>query len=406
MSIAATYVDATQFTAVYDAKGNTDLTGQCAVGTRIRANCGTDGYKYGVVSAVSYSSPTTTVTISGDTLTANLVNFDHGNDSPDTLANHGHTGQADGGTVAHSALTGAGTNTHAAIDTFLSSKAAASGLASLDSSSLVIQDPASATAVPAAGKIPKGDATYGLLDSWVRMGGECRLDYTSATLLTLSRYNGYRLIIDNAVCAIPAAGVTLAVTGLTALTLYYIYAAMSSGAMVLEASTTAYATDSRNGVRVKSGDTTRTLVGLAYPIAGPAWADSATQRFVLSWYNQKEKLAYRGSLGTLSTSSTSVTLLSSSYCEFLSWESKAVVGFVGAQALSSGSGSLGIGVNGTSSFTASFYFDGVGAFVSASVPIYYASVNIGYNFVSILGDVTGSSTLYVINASIIAFVWG
>lgn len=99
MSIAATYISATQFSAVYDARGNKDLTGQCAIGTRIRVYCGTDGYKYGVVTDVSYSDPTTTVTISGDSLTTNLVSFDHGNDVPSTLANHGHTGPADGGSL-------------------------------------------------------------------------------------------------------------------------------------------------------------------------------------------------------------------------------------------------------------------------------------------------------------------
>lgn len=105
MSIAATYESATSFTATVDANGNTDLTGQCAVGTRIRAHCGTDGLKYGVVTAVSYSNPTTTVTMTGDALTANLTSFDHGNDTPASLANHGHTGIADGGLVAMSALT-------------------------------------------------------------------------------------------------------------------------------------------------------------------------------------------------------------------------------------------------------------------------------------------------------------
>ena len=45
-------------------------------------------------------------------------------------------------------------------------KAVASGLASLDASSKVVQDPASATATPTAGKIPIADGS-GLLDGWV-----------------------------------------------------------------------------------------------------------------------------------------------------------------------------------------------------------------------------------------------
>lgn len=49
-------------------------------------------------------------------------------------------------------------------------KAVASGLASLDGSSLVVQNPANATATPTAAKIPIADAG-GKLDSWVTGGG-------------------------------------------------------------------------------------------------------------------------------------------------------------------------------------------------------------------------------------------
>lgn len=49
---------------------------------------------------------------------------------------------------------------------FMASKAAASGLASLDSSSKVVQNPANATATPTASKIPIADES-GKLDGWV-----------------------------------------------------------------------------------------------------------------------------------------------------------------------------------------------------------------------------------------------
>ena len=69
-------------------------------------------------------------------------------------------------THSHTALTDIGTNTHAQIDTFIGSKAAASGLASLNASSLVVQNPANATATPTASKIPIADAN-GKLDGWI-----------------------------------------------------------------------------------------------------------------------------------------------------------------------------------------------------------------------------------------------
>lgn len=81
---------------------------------------------------------------------------------------HDHSG-GDGAQIDHTGLSNIGTNAHSTIDSFISSKAAASGLASLDGSSKVVQDPANATATPTAGKIPIADGA-GKLDGWVTAG--------------------------------------------------------------------------------------------------------------------------------------------------------------------------------------------------------------------------------------------
>ena len=73
---------------------------------------------------------------------------------------------ADITTRSHTALTDIGTNAHSAIDTFIASKAAASGLASLDAGSLVVQNPTNATATPTASKIVIADAG-GKVDGWI-----------------------------------------------------------------------------------------------------------------------------------------------------------------------------------------------------------------------------------------------
>ena len=78
---------------------------------------------------------------------------------------HDHAG-GDGAQIDHTGLLNKGTNTHAQIDTFVASKAQASGLASLDGSSKVVQDPVNATATPTASKIPIADGD-GKLNSWV-----------------------------------------------------------------------------------------------------------------------------------------------------------------------------------------------------------------------------------------------
>jgi hypothetical protein len=117
--------------------------------------------------------------------------------------------------------------------------------------------------------------------------GQCRLTKSGSNLL-LSPFMGNGLTINGVVCKIPAAGITLAPATLTPGTPYNIYATASGTAVsTLEASTTAHATDSTTGVEIKSGDPTRTLVGKAQPIAGPAWSDVINARLVISWFNRR-----------------------------------------------------------------------------------------------------------------------
>jgi len=119
--------------------------------------------------------------------------------------------------------------------------------------------------------------------------GQCQLQYVGTTSIKLVPYNGNYLTINGKHYKVPSAGVSLANTGLTAATLYYIYAYMSSGTMTLEASATGYATDSSTGVTIKSGDATRTLVGMVYMDSGTpgTFADSATKRWVRSKLNDR-----------------------------------------------------------------------------------------------------------------------
>lgn len=73
MSITATYVSATSFTAA------TDLTANFAPGRALLLDCGVDGVKYGYVSYSSYSSPDTTVYLDStdsQALTVNLADVD------------------------------------------------------------------------------------------------------------------------------------------------------------------------------------------------------------------------------------------------------------------------------------------------------------------------------------------
>lgn len=107
--------------------------------------------------------------------------------------------------------------------------------------------------------------------------------------------------------------------------IYYIYAFMSGSTMTLEASTTGYATDTLSGVTIKSGDASRTLVGLAALGSGPAWLDSDNQRLVRSYYN-RPTVRHFGSFSANrnTTSSTFVEINAEIRTEFLQWGDETV----------------------------------------------------------------------------------
>jgi hypothetical protein len=168
--------------------------------------------------------------------------------------------------------------------------------------------------------------------------GQCRLVKSGANLV-LQRFGGLWLTINDTVYAIPSAGVSLAATGLTPGTTYNIYAYMSGATMTLEASTTAHATNSATGIEIKSGDATRTLVGMARPITGPAWSDVINQRFVISYFNRRPIQCQAG-LGSTqtSTSATAAELATSLRNEFLTWGDQALMFATDGYVSNSGSG--------------------------------------------------------------------
>lgn len=82
------------------------------------------------------------------------------------------------------------------------------------------------------------------------------------------------------------------VTG-TVYVIYCIYLAVDgSGNLTLEPSTTWYTVDTTTGIATKTGDLTRRLVGMAVPVAGPAWVNTDGQRFVRSYHNRSTVATY------------------------------------------------------------------------------------------------------------------
>jgi len=235
----------------------------------------------------------------------------------------------------------------------------------------------------AAGNVP-------LLDTGAKLNpaiagfnvGQCYLTKSGANLV-LQPYNGNQLFVNGAFRTIPAAGVPLAPTGLTASVTYYIYAFVIGGALALEASTTAWAIDGATGITIKTGDATRTLVGMARPIAGPAWVDTAASRLVASHYNRRFKI---GSIGPVSASVIAVwSEIPSVRTEFLVWNGDQVHQSVQGQCSAAGTGSrfaLSGGLDGAQSATVSGACFGGIPYVAIAVQAEWMNLSEGYHYAS------------------------
>jgi hypothetical protein len=125
------------------------------------------------------------------------------------------------------------------------------------------------------------------------------LKYVSATALSFTPYkSGNNIIINGIAYPIPSGGIaglantSVFVNGtagqnLAANTNYYVYAFNNSGTITADFSTTTHATSTTAGnvgTEIKSGDDTRSLIGFIRT-SGTSFADSASLRFVRSWFN-------------------------------------------------------------------------------------------------------------------------
>lgn len=135
-----------------------------------------------------------------------------------------------------------------------------------------------------------------------------RLSYVSATAIKFVPHAGEMIRINGSIYPIPAAGIAgvantsvfvngVGATNLAASTFYYVYAFINAGVVTAD-----FRTDGAGHlpsdtvgnigteVRVSAGttkDDTRTLIGMVRTNASSQFADSATTRFVRSWFNRR-----------------------------------------------------------------------------------------------------------------------
>lgn len=233
------------------------------------------------------------------------------------------------------------------------------------------------------------------------MHGQCRLVKSGANLL-LQPYNGNRLIIGGIPRVVPAAGISLAPTGLTPNTLYYVYAYMNGAAMALEASTTGHSTDATTGVEIRTGDASRTLVGMVHVIVGPAFVDTSKTRLVRTWFNDPgiAGAAYFTASRSTTSSASFVELGSEIRNEFLIWAGEICV--CSSSGLSTASAadrinSVAAGFDGVSNLEIGSYSAGYGAIGASGIGIPYAfsfpkaGLSEGYHYATLAGKVSSGT---------------
>ena len=191
--------------------------------------------------------------------------------------------------------------------------------------------------------------------------------------------------------------VELLAPSVTSNTLYYVYAYDAAGVTTLEASTTTHVGATQHGVRVKSGDETRTLVGMVFAENAGAFLMSQATQYVTSWFNRSSRLARTFfSTNRTTTSGTFVEIDPEIRANVIMWASEyltvGLAATVNNEAVAAVTTALGIdSANAEPSF-------GMHSSAAASITVgcggsySKAGLSEGTHYVTLLGLTTGGST--------------
>jgi len=226
-----------------------------------------------------------------------------------------------------------------------------------------------------------------LASTAVAVHGQCRLSLSGGNAVLLP-YNGNNLLIDGTPRQVPQAGVSLAPTGLTPGTDYFLYAFWTGSAIALEASTTGHATDA-NGIETKSGDGTRTLVGGSRVIAGPAWGPGLQ---TASWFNRLLQADVKSFASNQTRSASSYAEIGGGTIrvEFWAWADEAVTITIAGRA-SPGGGAVVRTSIGIDSATAEDIYAESARNADPGLTL-VKTVTEGYHWATLLGASDGTNT--------------
>lgn len=259
--------------------------------------------------------------------------------------------------------------------------------------------------------------TYAAGTSPAPLAGQ--LQYVSGTSIKFVPYNGARIRIAGTDYDIPSGGVAsgnptttsnyvngTASQTLSASTVYLVTVFNNGGTLTLDFLTTlthAQDTTAGNvGVEIKSGDNTRTVVGMIRTNATPNFVDSDAQRFTISWFNRRPRALLNAFAADRSTTSATYAEISSSErIEFLLWSGEHVVLYVsgsGENSVSGSSNKTSIGLDGTTAsdgFVVSRGFGaGAGNETQTNVSLALSGLAEGYHYATILGKTTGTTMIW------------
>lgn len=268
------------------------------------------------------------------------------------------------------------------------------------------------------GGITKVQPTGASSGAWVRVPsvafigagvqqGACRLVFTNASTLTLKPYNGDLITVAGEPWSVPASGLTISNSGLTAGTIYYIYAHVVLGVLALAASTTGHSTDTSSGnvgVEIMTGNSLYSLVGMVQtwpnalaPHAGGDFVDDTSNRLVASWFNRRRRVSTYGNvLATASPTATALVALA-----FICWGDETVfINNVGSMRCVGGDGtsfSSSLGIDGSVSGTGTTSTMPLNAWANAGVYAAYAGLSEGSHVGNLFGqNASSQATSYAI----------
>ena len=192
-----------------------------------------------------------------------------------------------------------------------------------------------------------GNLSYGISSAdntsvpYISFDQQCgRLVYVSTTSIRLDPQDGNTIWVYSGSRwrrrIIPSAGISMANTGIAANFGGYIYLYDNVGVLTMESSLTAPAVDATSGLKIKTGDATRLLVGMV-KVNGDTPGLFQTPGLVLSWYQRRGiKVSAAFTTNRTTTSTSLVELNAEIQVKFISWAEEAFVAMFTGSATTNG----------------------------------------------------------------------